>query len=194
MTGRIANRLNLKGPNYLVDAALLVVAAGGRRGDGRMRAGRSRLMMAAASTRRCRRTCPAIFTQLGALSARAARCNPSRPAATARCSARGWAWSCSKRWSDALADGDRIHATLRGIGQASDGRGTGLLAPSVEGETLAIRGPTRAAASTRPAFVDRSPRHRHPVGRQDRDRGAAQRVRRPAALNRAASPSARSSR
>ena len=44
-----------------------------------------------------------------------------------------------KRLDDALADGDRIYAVVRGVGQASDGRGHGLLAPSVEGETLAIR-------------------------------------------------------
>jgi acyl transferase domain-containing protein len=44
-----------------------------------------------------------------------------------------------KRLADALGDGDRIYAVLRGVGQASDGRGHGLLAPSVDGETLAIR-------------------------------------------------------
>ena len=40
---------------------------------------------------------------------------------------------------DALADGDRVYAVLRGVGQSSDGKGAGLLAPSQEGETLAIR-------------------------------------------------------
>jgi acyl transferase domain-containing protein len=44
-----------------------------------------------------------------------------------------------KRLADALEDDDRVYAVLRGVGQASDGRGQGLLAPSVEGETLAIR-------------------------------------------------------
>jgi acyl transferase domain-containing protein len=44
-----------------------------------------------------------------------------------------------KRLGDAVADCDRIYAVVRGIGQASDGRGQGLLAPSVDGETLAIR-------------------------------------------------------
>jgi acyl transferase domain-containing protein len=46
MTGRIANRLNLKGPNYLVDAAcsssLLAISAA----MDELRAGRSRLMLA----------------------------------------------------------------------------------------------------------------------------------------------------
>jgi len=58
-----------------------------------------------------------------------------------------------KRLDDALADGDRVYAVLRGVGHSSDGKGTGLLAPSHDGETLAIR---RAYAGTGvdPASID----------------------------------------
>ncbi|MCK7501609.1 MAG: hypothetical protein MZW92_75040 [Comamonadaceae bacterium] len=35
MTGRIANRLNLRGPNYVLDAACASSLAGRRRGDRR---------------------------------------------------------------------------------------------------------------------------------------------------------------
>jgi acyl transferase domain-containing protein len=54
MTGRIANRLNLKGPNYLVDAAcsssLLAVNAA----MDELRLGRSKLMIAGGVNASCR--------------------------------------------------------------------------------------------------------------------------------------------
>lgn len=43
-----------------------------------------------------------------------------------------------KRLQDAIADGDRIYATIIGVGSSSDGAGTSVLAPSVDGEALAI--------------------------------------------------------
>lgn len=138
MTGRIANRLNLRGPNYLVDAAcsssLLAVGAA----MDELRAGRSRLMLAGGVNASLPADVSAIFTQLGALSARG-KVRPFESGSDGTLLGEGLGVVVLKRLSEALADGDRIYATLRGIGQASDGRGTGLLAPSVEGETLAIR-------------------------------------------------------
>ena len=36
-----------------------------------------------------------------------------------------------KRLSDAMRDGDTIHAVIRGVGGSSDGRGKGITAPAV---------------------------------------------------------------
>jgi acyl transferase domain-containing protein len=44
-----------------------------------------------------------------------------------------------KRLEDAVADGDRIHAVIRGIGSSSDGAGQAIYAPSVEGRVEALR-------------------------------------------------------
>ena len=44
-----------------------------------------------------------------------------------------------KRTADALRDGDRIYAVVKGVGVASDGRGVSVMAPRVEGEELALR-------------------------------------------------------
>ena len=119
-----------------------------------------------------------IFTQLGALSGRG-KVRPFDTGSDGTLLGEGLGVVVLKRLDDALADGDRIYAVLRGVGQASDGRGHGLLAPSLDGETLAIR---RAYDSTgvdpathRPG---RGARHRHSARRQDRDRGAEERVRR----------------
>lgn len=138
LTGRIANRLNLKGPNYIVDAAcsssLLAVGAA----MDELRAGRSRLMLAGGVNASLPADVSAIFTHLGALSVRG-KVRPFESGSDGTLLGEGLGVVVLKRLDDALADGDRVYAVLRGIGQASDGRGTGLLAPSVEGETLAIR-------------------------------------------------------
>lgn len=151
MTGRIANRLNLRGPNYLVDAAcsssLLAVGAA----IDELRAGRSRMMLAGGVNASLPADVTTIFTQLGALSARG-KVRPFEAGGDGTLLGEGLGVLVLKRLGDALADGDRVYAVLRGVGQSSDGRGTGLLAPSQEGETLAIRR-TYAAAGIDPATV-----------------------------------------
>jgi acyl transferase domain-containing protein/phosphopantetheinyl transferase (holo-ACP synthase) len=151
MTGRIANRLNLRGPNYLVDAAcsssLLAVGAA----IDELRAGRSRMMLAGGVNASLPADVSAIFTQLGALSARG-KVRPFEAGSDGTLLGEGLGVVVLKRLDDALADGDRVYAVLRGVGQSSDGRGTGLLAPSHEGETLAIRR-TYEASGVDPATI-----------------------------------------
>lgn len=152
MTGRIANRLNLRGPNYLVDSAcsssLLAVGAA----IDELRAGRSRMMLAGGVNASLPADVTTIFTQLGALSSRG-KVRPFEAGSDGTLLGEGLGVVVLKRLSDALADGDRVYAVLRGVGQSSDGRGTGLLAPSQEGETLAIRR-AYAASGVDPASVD----------------------------------------
>lgn len=137
MTGRIANRLNLRGPNYLIDAAcassLLSVAAA----MDELRNGRSRMMLAGGVNASLPAEVSVIFTQLGALTARG-KVRPFEQGSDGTLLGEGIGIVVLKRMSDAIADGDRIYATVLGIGQASDGKGLGLLAPSVEGEALAM--------------------------------------------------------
>ena len=138
MTGRIANRLNLKGPNYLVDAAcsssLLAVGAA----IDELRAGRSRMMLSGGVNASLPADVATIFTQLGALSTRG-KVRPFEEGSDGTLLGEGLGVVVLKRLDDALADGDRIYAVIRGVGQSSDGRGAGLLAPSHEGESLAMR-------------------------------------------------------
>ena len=138
MTGRIANRLNLRGPNYVLDAAcassLLAVAAAADE----LRTGRSRMMLAGGVNATLPADVNASFTQLGALSARG-KVRPFEAGSDGTLLGEGLGVVVLKKLDDALADGDRVYAVLRGVGHSSDGKGTGLLAPSHDGETLAIR-------------------------------------------------------
>ncbi len=144
MTGRIANRLDLRGPNYLIDAAcsssLLAVGAA----IDELRAGRSRMMLAGGVNASLPADVTTIFTQLGALSGRG-RVRPFEAESDGTLLGEGLGVVVLKRLDDALADGDRVYAVLRGVGQSSDGRVTGLLAPSQQGETLAMRRAYEAA-------------------------------------------------
>ncbi len=138
MTGRIANRLDLKGPNYLIDAAcsssLLAVGAA----MDELRCGRSRMMLAGGVNGSLPAEVAVIFTQLGALSRRG-KVRPFEAGSDGTLLGEGLGVVLLKTLSDAQADGDRIYAVVHGVGQASDGRGLGLLAPSMIGESLAIR-------------------------------------------------------
>jgi acyl transferase domain-containing protein/acyl carrier protein len=58
-----------------------------------------------------------------------------------------------KRMEDAMRDGDRVRAVLRGIGGSCDGKGRALWAPRKEGQVLAIRRAYREAGID-PASVD----------------------------------------
>ena len=51
-----------------------------------------------------------------------------------------------KRLADARKDGDRIYAIISGIGSSSDGLGTSMLAPSPDGEALAMERAYQMAA------------------------------------------------
>jgi acyl transferase domain-containing protein/phosphopantetheinyl transferase len=152
MTGRIANRLNLRGPNYILDAAcassLLAVSAA----IDELRNGRSRMMLAGGVNATLPADVSTSFTQLGALSARG-KVRPFETGSDGTLLGEGLGVVVLKRLADAVADGDRVYAVVRGVGQSSDGRGSGLMAPSHDGETLAMR---RAYVATGidPATVD----------------------------------------
>ena len=137
MTGRIANRLNLKGPNYIIDAAcsssLLAVGAA----VDELRNGRSRIMLAGGVNASLPAEAAIIFSQLGALS-KSGKIRPFGAGSDGTLLGEGLGVVVLKRLSDAIADQDRIYAVLRGFGVASDGKALGLLAPNMEGEALAI--------------------------------------------------------
>jgi acyl transferase domain-containing protein len=138
MTGRIANRFDLMGANYTVDAAcasslvsteLAVEALLSRKCDLAL-AGGANVATAAPTFM--------LFCQLDALS-RNGQIRPFDRDADGTLLGEGFGMLVLKRRADAERDEDRIYALIKGIGIASDGRARALLAPRVEGEELAIR-------------------------------------------------------
>jgi acyl transferase domain-containing protein/3-hydroxymyristoyl/3-hydroxydecanoyl-(acyl carrier protein) dehydratase len=77
------------------------------------------------------------FTALKALS-RSGRSRPFHREADGLLPCEGAAFVVLKRLDDAVRAGDRIRGIVRGIGLSNDGRGSGLLAPSEEGQKRAL--------------------------------------------------------
>jgi len=137
-SGRAANRLNIMGRNCTVDAAcassLLAVDSIVRS----LRERRCDLGIAAGLHIIQKPHFWLVFQTLGALS-RSGVCRPFAADADGLLMGEGVGAVVLKRLSDALRDGDRIYAAIRAVGVASDGRGTAVMTPRVEGEVLAIQ-------------------------------------------------------
>lgn len=137
MTGRIANRLNFMGPNYIMDAACASSLLSIDAAISELRAGRADLMLAGGVNTTTSPLVFMVFCQLGALS-RASRVRPFDLGADGTLLGEGQGMVVLKRLENAMRDGDRIYAVIKGVGRSSDGRGSGLMAPRLEGEILAI--------------------------------------------------------
>jgi 3-oxoacyl-(acyl-carrier-protein) synthase/phosphopantetheinyl transferase/malonyl CoA-acyl carrier protein transacylase len=137
MTGRIANRLDLRGPNYIIDAACSSAHLAVQAAMIELRAGRSDMMLAGGVNASISAEVYMVFNQLGAL-AGSGQVRPFSEGGDGTLMGEGLGILALKRIEDALDAGDRIYAVLKGIGQSSDGKGSGILAPRMEGEMLAI--------------------------------------------------------
>jgi acyl transferase domain-containing protein len=79
-----------------------------------------------------------MFSQLGALSRRG-EIRPFDKAADGLLIGEATGMVLLKRLPDALRQGDRIYAVIRGVGTSSDGRSASLFNPDTSGQALAIR-------------------------------------------------------
>ncbi len=138
VAGRVANRLDLMGPTYTVDAAcassLIAVEIAMRE----LTTGACDLALAGGVQVTTPIPILTLFSQLGALS-RSEQIRPFDAKADGTILGEGIGVLVLKRRADAERDGDRIYAVIKGVGVASDGRALGVLTPRVEGEVLALR-------------------------------------------------------
>ncbi|MEO8592214.1 MAG: beta-ketoacyl synthase N-terminal-like domain-containing protein [Candidatus Solibacter sp.] len=138
IAGRIANRLDLMGPSFTVDAAcasaLLAIEIGIRDLQG----GKCDLVIAGGANVNAPLPTMSLFCQLGALS-RGECIRPFDKDADGTLLGEGMGMIVLKRRADAERDGNRIYAVVKGVGVASDGRALHVMAPRLEGEVLALR-------------------------------------------------------
>jgi acyl transferase domain-containing protein len=133
IAGRVANLLNLRGPNFITDAAC--ASSAWRPSSAAIEAGG-----AAATTRSSPAASTATwapstfvkFCKIGALSPPAR--GPFADGADGFVMGEGAARFLLKRLADAERDGDRIYAVIRGVGGSSDGKGKGITAPNPRAE------------------------------------------------------------
>jgi acyl transferase domain-containing protein/NAD(P)H-dependent flavin oxidoreductase YrpB (nitropropane dioxygenase family) len=149
--GRIANRLNLGGANYTVDAACGSSLAAANLAVRELETGAADMVILGGVDTVQNPFTYLAFSKTQAFSPRG-RCRPFDAGADGIVISEGVAALVLKRLADAERDGDRIYAVIKGVGSSSDGRARGLTAPVVEGQARALeRAYTKAGIS--PATV-----------------------------------------
>ncbi len=136
LTGRIANRLDLMGPNYIVDAACSASFISLDAAMNELQSGRSDVMLAGGVNCSMPPQMMMVFSIIEALTRTNVR--PFDKDANGVILGEGMGVFVLKRLADAERDGDRIYAVIKGLSLASDGKSKGLLAPRYEGEVLAM--------------------------------------------------------
>jgi len=135
--GRIANRLDLGGANYAVDAACGSSLAALNLAVRELATGAADMVVLGGVDTVQNPFTYLAFSKTQAFSPRG-RCRPFDAGADGIVISEGVAAVILKRLADAERDGDRIYAVIQGVGASSDGRCRGLTAPSFEGQVRAL--------------------------------------------------------
>ena len=144
LTGRIANRLNLGGRNYTVDAACASSLASLDVACQELSTWRADMVVYGGADLTNTYGPYLMFSSVGVLSPKG-YCSPFDADADGIVMGEGVGAVILKRLEDAERDGNKIYAVIKGIGGSSDGRNLGLTAPSRKGEGRAIERAYRSA-------------------------------------------------
>ena len=137
MTGIIANRMDLQGRTFTVDAACASALIALENAAQDLADGRCDAALIGAVQISTPAVIHMLFTQLNALS-RHSELKPFDKNTDGTMLGEGIGMLVLKRLDDAIRDGHRIYSVVKGVGSSSDGKAKGLLAPRVEGEVLAL--------------------------------------------------------
>ncbi|MEV7343413.1 SDR family oxidoreductase [Streptomyces sp. NPDC093544] len=137
ISGRIANRLDLGGANYTVDAACASSLTAVDVACKELVSGTSDLVLCGGADLHNGINDYLLFASAHALSP-SGRSAPFDSAADGIALGEGVGCVVLKRLADAERDGDRVYAVIKGVGSASDGRALGLTAPRPEGQYNAL--------------------------------------------------------
>jgi acyl transferase domain-containing protein len=134
VAGRVANVLNLRGANFITDAACASSFAAINVAFEMLTKHHIDAVIAGGVDRNMGAPIFVKFCKIGALSATGSR--PFGDGADGFVMGEGSASFLLKRLSDAERDGDKIYAVIRGVGASSDGKGKGITAPNPQGQVL----------------------------------------------------------
>ncbi|RFU38383.1 hypothetical protein DZF91_27995, partial [Actinomadura logoneensis] len=137
IAGRIANRLDLGGANYTVDAACAASLAALDAACKELVTGAADMVLCGGADLHNGIYDYLLFSSVHALS-RQGRCATFDASADGIALGEGVACVVLKRLADAERDGDRVYAVVKAVAGSSDGRSLGLTAPRVQGQRLAL--------------------------------------------------------
>ncbi|MDH6218617.1 type I polyketide synthase [Streptomyces pseudovenezuelae] len=138
VSGRIANRLDLGGANYTVDAACASSLAALDVACKELVGGTSDVVLCGGADLHNGINDYVLFSSVHALSP-TGRSRAFDSSADGIALGEGVACVVLKRLADAERDGDRIYGVVKGVGSSSDGRSLGLTAPRPEGQRAALQ-------------------------------------------------------
>ncbi|SDT83033.1 Phosphopantetheine attachment site [Streptomyces sp. TLI_053] len=147
LASRIAYKLGLRGPTANVQAACATSLYAVHFAARALLAGECDLALAGGSSVRL----PAELDnyRVGGITSPSGVCSPFDTAADGVVGGQGCGITVLKRLAEAVADGDHIHAVLRGSAVNNDGRDrAGFTAPGVRGQVEVVRAAQRAAGVT----------------------------------------------
>ncbi|WP_448203901.1 SDR family NAD(P)-dependent oxidoreductase [Azospirillum sp. sgz302134] len=137
IAGRIANRFDLGGPNFTVDAACASSLAALDLAVRELQTGGSDMALAGGVELEGSPHAFMAFSKTGALSA-TGKARVFDEGADGIVLSEGAVMLVLKRLADAERDGDRVYAVIRSVAGSSDGKGMGLTAPKPAGQVLAL--------------------------------------------------------
>jgi acyl transferase domain-containing protein len=137
IAGRVANRLDLGGVNFTVDAACASSLAALDAACKELAAGTSDLVLCGGVDTHNGIHDFVMFSSVHALSP-SGRCRSFDAAADGIALGEGVAVVVLKRLADAERDGDTIRAVIRSVAGSSDGRGLAMTAPRKDGQIVAL--------------------------------------------------------
>ncbi len=138
IAGRVANRLNLGGANFVTDAACGSSLAALQSALHRLYLHESDVVLTGGVDALNDVMMFMCFSKTPAFSA-TGDCRPFSDGADGTIIGEGVGMVALKRLADAERDGDQIHAVIRGLGSSSDGRASSVYAPRSEGQAKALR-------------------------------------------------------
>ncbi|MGE5185528.1 MAG: beta-ketoacyl synthase N-terminal-like domain-containing protein, partial [Acidobacteriota bacterium] len=137
IAGRIANRLDLGGVNYTVDAACAASLAAVDLAVKELVSGSSDMVLCGGADLHNSINDYLLFSSVHALSP-TGQCHTFDASADGIVLGEGVACVVLKRLADAERDGDRVYAVIKGVAGASDGKSLGLTAPRKDGQIRAL--------------------------------------------------------
>jgi acyl transferase domain-containing protein/acyl carrier protein len=138
LTTRVSYKLNLKGPSVLVQTACSTALVAVHMGCQSLLAGESDMALAGGVSVDIPQKVGYLYEDAGVASPDG-HCRAFDAAAAGTVNGSGVGIVVLKRLEDALADGDVVHAVIRGSAINNDGSGkVGFTAPSVEGQSEVI--------------------------------------------------------
>ena len=138
ISGRVANRFDLGGINSVVDAACAASLSAVKMGLSELIEGRCDMMLTGGVDTDNSPFMYMSFSKTPAFSQKGS-IRPFDHESDGMLIGEGVGMIVCKRLDDAIRDGDRIYATIKGIGSSSDGKFKSVYAPRPKGQALAMQ-------------------------------------------------------